>query len=146
MTPSFDLIPIKVKNGFVIGCVYVRMVRAGIRTYYNIYDFKKKVNVMLNVFYRNSAIAIAEAYNVDSDHVDKLKSLEEEYSKHYMEMTHFRYLYQKTKDEDKKNVYETRFDGYQTNCIEIRNKIDQFITNPANNFQCATVINKANED
>ena len=85
MTPSFDLIPIKVKNGFVIGCVYVRMVRAGIRTYYNIYDFKKKVNVMLNVFYRNSAIAIAEAYNVDSDHVDQLKSLEEEYSKHYME-------------------------------------------------------------
>ncbi len=98
MTPSFDLIPIKVKNGFVVGCVYVRMVRAGIRTYYNIYDFKKKRNVMLNVFYRNSAIAIAEAYNIDSNHVDKLKLLEEEYSNNYIEMTHFRYLYHKTKD------------------------------------------------
>ena len=146
MTPSFDLIPIKVKNGFVVGCVYVRMVRAGIRTYYNIYDFKKKRNVMLNVFYRNSAIAIAEAYNIDSNHVDKLKLLEEEYSNNYIEMTHFRYLYHKTKDLDKKNVYETRFDGYQSKCIGIRNKIDNFICDPANNFQCAEVINKANED
>ena len=146
MTPSFDLIPIKVKNGFVVGCVYVRMVRAGVRTYYNIYDFKKKRNVMLNVFYRNSAIAIAEAYNIDSNHVDKLKLLEEEYSNNYIEMTHFRYLYHKTKDLDKKNVYETRFDRYQSKCIGIRNKIDNFICDPANNFQCAEVINKANED
>ena len=98
MTSSFDLVPIKVKNGFVVGRVYVRMVRAGIRTYYNIYDYKKKLNVMLNVYYRNSAFAIAEAYNLDSRHVDKLKLLEEEYSKNYIEMTYFRYLYQKTKD------------------------------------------------
>ena len=55
MTPTFDLVPIKVKNGFVVGRVYVRMVRSGIRTYYNIYDFKRKCNVMLNVFYKNSA-------------------------------------------------------------------------------------------
>ena len=92
MTPSFDLVPIKVKNGFVVGRVYVRMVRAGIRTYYNIFDYKKKLNVMLNVFYKNSAIAIAEAHNLDSEHLNKLKLFEEEYSNNYIEMTHFRYL------------------------------------------------------
>ena len=146
MTPSFDLVPIKVKNGFVVGRVYVRMVRAGIRTYYNIYDFKKKTNVMLNVFYKNSAIAIAEAHNLDSDNIDTLKLMEEEYSKNYIEMTHFRYLYQTTQDDNKKQVYETRFDDYQQRCIDIRNKIDQFICNPSNKFQWAEVINKANED
>ena len=101
MSPSFDLVPIKVKNGFVVGRVYVRMVRSGIRTHYNIYDFKKKHNVMLNVFYRNSAIAIAEAYNVDSSTIDHLKYMEEEYSQNYMEMTYFRYMYNKTQDQDK---------------------------------------------
>ncbi len=146
MTPSFDLVPIKVKNGFVVGRVYVRMVRAGIRTYYNIFDYKKKLNVMLNVFYRNSAIAIAEAHNLDSEHLNKLKLFEEEYSNNYIEMTHFRYLYNRTRDETKKSIYETRFDGYQSKCISIRNKIDKFILDPANNFQCARVINKANED
>ena len=89
MTASFDLVPIKVKNGFVVGRVYVRMVRAGIRTYYNIYDFKNKINVMLNVFYKNSAIAIAEAHNLDSNNIDHLKLMEEDYSKNYIEMTHF---------------------------------------------------------
>ena len=146
MTPSFDLVPIKVKNGFVVGRVYVRMVRAGIRTYYNIYDFKKKLNVMLNVFYKNSAIAIAEAHNLDSDNINQLKLMEEDYIKNYIEMTNFRYLYHKTQDVDKKQVYETRFDDYQQKCIDIRNKIDEFICNPANKFQCAEVINKANED
>ena len=61
-------------------------------------------------------------------------------------MTHFRYLYHKTQDEDKKQVYETRFDDYQQKCISIRNKIDHFICDPTNKFQCAEVINKANED
>tara|TARA_A100001015_G_C14510874_1_gene526559 strand:+ start:140 stop:580 length:441 start_codon:yes stop_codon:yes gene_type:complete len=143
---SFDLVPIKVKNGFVVGRVYVRMVRAGIRTYYNIYDFKKKTNVMLNVFYRNSAIAIAESYNIDSPTIEQLKYMEEQYSQNYIEMTHFRYLYNKTQDNDKKQVFETRFDDYQSKCIELRNKIDEFICNPSNKFQCAEVINKANED
>ena len=101
---SFDLVPIKVKNGFVVGKVYVRMVRAGIRTYYNIYDFKKKKNVMLNVFYRNSAIAIAEAHNIKSPLIEDLKRMEEEYSGHYVEMTYFRYLYQKTKHDQKKRT------------------------------------------
>ena len=146
MTPSFDLVPIKVKNGFVVGRVYVRMVRAGIRTYYNIYDYKKKKNVMLNVFYKNSAIAIAEAHNLDSNNINRLKYMEEEYSNNYIEMTHFRYLYHRTQDDDKKQVYETRFDDYQQRCISIRNKIDNFICDPANKFQCAEVINKANED
>ncbi len=146
MTPSFDLVPIKVKNGFVVGRVYVRMVRAGIRTYYNIYDYKKKKNVMLNVFYKNSAIAIAEAHNLDSNNINQLKYMEEEYSNNYIEMTHFRYLYHRTQDDDKKQVYETRFDDYQQRCISIRNKIDNFICDPANKFQCAEVINKANED
>ena len=146
MTPTFDLVPIKVKNGFVVGRVYVRMVRSGIRTYYNIYDFKRKCNVMLNVFYKNSAIAIAEAYNIDSKHLNQLKLLEEEYSKNYIEMTYFRYLYHKTQDAEKQGIYETRFDGYQTKCIDIRNKIDKFIQDPANKFQCAIIINKANED
>ena len=146
MTASFDLAPIKVKNGFVVGRVYVRMVRAGIRTYYNIYDFKNKINVMLNVFYKNSAIAIAEAHNLDSNNIDHLKLMEEDYSKNYIEMTHFRYLYHKTQDKDKKEVYETRFDDYQQKCIKLRNKIDDFISDPMNKFQCAEVINKANED
>tara|TARA_Y100001972_G_scaffold117397_1_gene156357 strand:- start:325 stop:765 length:441 start_codon:yes stop_codon:yes gene_type:complete len=146
VTPSFDLVPIKVKNGFVVGRVYVRMVRAGIRTYYNIYDYKKKKNVMLNVFYKNSAIAIAEAHNLDSNNINQLKYMEEEYSNNYIEMTHFRYLYHRTQDDDKKQVYETRFDDYQQRCISIRNKIDNFICDPANKFQCAEVINKANED
>jgi hypothetical protein len=138
---SFDLVPIKVKNGFVVGRVYVRMVRAGIRTYYNIYDFKQKRNVMLNVFYRNSAIAIAEAYNIDSSTLNHLKYMEEQYSQNYIEMTHFRYMYSKTQDEDKKQVYETRFYDYQTKCINIRDKIDEFICDPMNKFQCAEVIN-----
>ena len=141
MTPSFDLVPIKVKNGFVVGCVYVRMVRAGIRTYYNIYDFKRKRNVMLNVFYRNSAIAIAEAHNVDSHHIYQLKYMEEQYSQNYIEMTHFRYMYNKTQDDIKKQVYETRFDHYQSICIDLRDKIDDFICDPVNKFQCAEVIN-----
>ena len=141
MTPSFDLVPIKVKNGFVVGRVYVRMVRAGIRTHYNIYDFKRKRNVMLNVFYRNSAIAIAEAYNVDSHTIDHLKYMEEQYSHNYIEMTYFRYMFSKTQDESKKQVYETRFDHYQSMCIDIRDKIDQFICDPVNKFQCAEVIN-----
>ena len=141
MNASFDLVPIKVKNGFVVGRVYVRMVRAGIRTYYNIYDFKQKRNVMLNVFYRNSAIAIAEAYNIDSSTLNHLKYMEEQYSQNYIEMTHFRYMYSKTQDEDKKQVYETRFDDYQTKCINIRDKIDEFICDPMNKFQCAEVIN-----
>lgn len=141
MSPSFDLVPIKVKNGFVVGRVYVRMVRSGIRTHYNIYDFKRKRNVMLNVFYRNSAIAIAEAYNVDSSAINHLKYMEEEYSQNYMEMTYFRYMYNKTQDQDKKQVYETRFDDYQSKCITLRDKIDEFICNPVNKFQCAEVIN-----
>jgi len=141
VSPSFDLVPIKVKNGFVVGRVYVRMVRSGIRTHYNIYDFKRKRNVMLNVFYRNSAIAIAEAYNVDSSAINHLKYMEEEYSQNYMEMTYFRYMYNKTQDQDKKQVYETRFDDYQSKCITLRDKIDEFICNPVNKFQCAEVIN-----
>ena len=141
MSPSFDLVPIKVKNGFVVGRVYVRMVRSGIRTHYNIYDFKRKRNVMLNVFYRNSAIAIAEAYNVDSSAINHLKYMEEEYSQNYMEMTYFRYMYNKTQDQDKRQVYETRFDDYQSKCINLRDKIDEFICNPVNKFQCAEVIN-----
>ena len=64
----------------------------------------------------------------------------------YIEMTHFRYLYHKTHDVDKKQVYETRFDDYQQKCIGMRNKIDNFICDPTNKFQCAEVINKANED
>ena len=119
----------------------MRMVRSGIRTHYNIYDFKRKRNVMLNVFYRNSAIAIAEAYNVDSSTINHLKYMEEEYSKNYMEMTYFRYMYNKTQDQDKKQVYETRFDDYQSKCITLRDKIDEFICNPVNKFQCAEVIN-----
>ena len=119
----------------------MRMVRSGIRTHYNIYDFKRKRNVMLNVFYRNSAIAIAEAYNVDSSAINHLKYMEEEYSKNYMEMTYFRYMYNKTQDQDKKQVYETRFDDYQSKCITLRDKIDEFICNPVNKFQCAEVIN-----
>ena len=119
----------------------MRMVRSGIRTHYNIYDFKRKRNVMLNVFYRNSAIAIAEAYNVDSSAINHLKYMEEEYSQNYMEMTYFRYMYNKTQDQDKKQVYETRFDDYQSKCINLRDKIDEFICNPVNKFQCAEVIN-----
>jgi len=138
---SFDLVPIKVKNGFVVGKVYVRMVRAGIRTYYNIYDFKKKKNVMLNVFYRNSAIAIAEAHNIKSPLIEDLKRMEEEYSGHYVEMTYFRYLYQKTKHDQKKELYSMKFDEHQTKCIAIRNKIDTFILDARNNFQCSKVIN-----
>jgi len=138
---SFDLVPIKVKNGFVVGKVYVRMVRAGIRTYYNIYDFKKKKNVMLNVFYKNSAIAIAEAHNTKSHLIDDLKRMEEEYSGHYVEMTYFRYLYQKTKDNQKKELYSIRFDEHQSKCVTIRNKIDTFILDPSNKFQYAKVIN-----
>ena len=96
---------------------------------------------MLNVFYRNSAIAIAEAYNVDSSTIDHLKYMEEQYSQNYMEMTYFRYMYNKTQDRDKKQVYETRFDDYQRKCINLRDKIDEFICNPVNKFQCAEVIN-----
>ena len=141
MPLSFDLVPIKVKNGFVVGKVYVRMVRAGIRTYYNIYDYRAKKNVMLNVFYKNSAVAIAEAHNKKSELINELKKMEEEYSNNYIEMTHFRYLHGKTQDLGKKAVYETRFDNYQQRCISIRNKIDDFICNPTNNFQCSEVIN-----
>ena len=96
---------------------------------------------MLNVFYRNSAIAIAEAYNVDSSAIDHLKYMEEQYSQNYMEMTYFRYMHNKTQDQDKKQVYETRFDDYQMKCIDLRDKIDEFICNPVNKFQCAEVIN-----
>ena len=96
---------------------------------------------MLNVFYRNSAIAIAEAYNVDSSTIDQLKYMEEQYSQNYIEMTYFRYMYNKTQDDAKKQVYETRFDGYQSKCINLRDKIDEFICDPANKFQCAEVIN-----
>jgi hypothetical protein len=67
--------------------------------------------------------------------------MEEQYSQNYIEMTHFRYMYSKTQDEDKKQVYETRFDDYQTKCINIRDKIDEFICDPMNKFQCAEVIN-----
>ena len=63
---------------------------------------------MLNVFYRNSAIAIAEAYNVDSSTIDQLKYMEEQYSQNYIDMTYFRYMYNKTQDDAKKQVYETR--------------------------------------
>ena len=141
MPLSFDLVPIKVKNGFVVGKVYVRMVRAGIRTYYNIYDYRAKKNVMLNVFYKNSAIAIAEAHNTKSNLIDNLKLMEEEYSTHYIEMTYFRYLYQKTKDNQKKELYSIRFDEHQSKCVTIRNKIDAFILDPSNKFQYAKVIN-----
>jgi hypothetical protein len=138
---SFDLVPIKVKNGFVVGKVYVRMVRAGIRTFYNIYDFKAKQNVMLNVFYKNSAIAIAEAHNTKSHLIEDIKRMEEEYSHHYVEMTYFKYLYQKAKDKQKKELYSMRFGEQQHKCIRIRDKIDAFILNPNNKFQCAQVIN-----
>ena len=96
---------------------------------------------MLNVFYRNSAIAIAEAYNVDSSAINHLKYMEEEYSQNYMEMNNDRSMYNKTQDQDKKQVYETRFDDYQSKCINLRDKIDEFICNPMNKFQCAEVIN-----
>ena len=67
--------------------------------------------------------------------------MEEDYSTQYIEMTHFRYLYSKTQDQDKKTVYETRFDESQQKCIQIRDQIDMFICNTSNNFQCAEVIN-----
>ena len=129
MNASFDLVPIKVKNGFVVGRVYVRMVRAGIRTYYNIYDYKSKKNIMLNVCYKNSAIAIAETHNTKSPLINKLIEMEEDYSHNYIEMTYFKYLYNKTDDTNKKQVYETRFDNYQTKCIELRQIIDVYNSN-----------------
>ena len=135
---SFELVPIKVKNGFVVGRVYVRMVRAGIRTFYNIYDYKSKQNVMLNVCYKNSAIAIAETYITKSKLIDQLKTLEEEYSHNYMEMTYFKYMFNKTNDVNKQQVYETRFDQYQTKCIEQRQHIDQLIIQ--NNLYCSKII------
>jgi len=138
VTPSFDLVPIKVKNGFVVGCVYVRMVRAGIRTYYNIYDYKSKKNIMLNVCYKNSAIAIAETHNTKSPLINKLIEMEEDYSHNYIEMTYFKYLYNKTDDVNKKQVYETRFDNYQTKCIELRQIIDNCIM--INGLHCAKII------
>ena len=138
MNASFDLVPIKVKNGFVVGRVYVRMVRAGIRTYYNIYDYKSKKNIMLNVCYKNSAIAIAETHNTKSSLINKLIEMEEDYSHNYIEMTYFKYLYNKTDDANKKQVYETRFDNYQTKCIELRQIIDNCIM--VNGLHCAKII------
>ena len=138
MNASFDLVPIKVKNGFVVGRVYVRMVRAGIRTYYNIYDYKAKKNVMLNVCYKNSAIAIAETHNTKSQLINKLIKMEEDYSHNYIEMTYFKFLYNKTTDENKKLIYETRFDNYQTKCINLRELIDNCIK--LNNLYCAKII------
>ena len=138
MNASFDLVPIKVKNGFVVGRVYVRMVRAGIRTYYNIYDYKSKKNIMLNVCYKNSAIAIAETHNTKSPLINKLIEMEEDYSHNYIEMTYFKYLYNKTDDVNKKQVYETRFDNYQTKCIELRQIIDNCIM--VNDLHCAKII------
>ena len=138
MNASFDLVPIKVKNGFVVGRVYVRMVRAGIRTYYNIYDYKSKKNIMLNVCYKNSAIAIAETHNTKSPLINKLIEMEEDYSHNYIEMTYFKYLYNKTNDVNKKQVYETRFDNYQTKCIELRQIIDNCIM--VNDLHCAKII------
>ena len=138
MNASFDLVPIKVKNGFVVGRVYVRMVRAGIRTYYNIYDYKSKKNIMLNVCYKNSAIAIAETHNTKSPLINKLIEMEEDYSHNYIEMTYFKYLYNKTDDVNKKQVYETRFDNYQTKCIELRQIIDNCII--INSLHCAKII------
>ena len=138
MNASFDLVPIKVKNGFVVGRVYVRMIRAGIRTYYNIYDYKAKKNVMLNVCYKNSAIAIAETHNTKSPLINKLIEMEEDYSHNYIEMTYFKFLYNKTTDENKKQIYETRFDNYQTKCIDLRKLIDNCIQ--INNLYCAKII------
>ena len=138
MNASFDLVPIKVKNGFVVGRVYVRMVRAGIRTYYNIYDYKSKKNIMLNVCYKNSAIAIAETHNTKSPLINQLIEMEEDYSHNYIEMTYFKYLYNKTDDVNKKQVYETRFDNYQTKCIELRQIIDNCIM--VNGLYCAKII------
>ena len=138
MNASFDLVPIKVKNGFVVGRVYVRMVRAGIRTYYNIYDYKSKKNIMLNVCYKNSAIAIAETHNTKSPLINKLIEMEEDYSHNYIEMTYFKYLYNKTDDANKKQVYETRVDNYQTNCIELTQIIDNCIM--VNGLYCAKII------
>tara|TARA_Y100001937_G_scaffold122789_1_gene184543 strand:- start:1842 stop:2267 length:426 start_codon:yes stop_codon:yes gene_type:complete len=135
---SFDLVPIKVKNGFVVGRVYVRMIRAGIRTYYNIYDFKAKKNVMLNVCYKNSAIAIAETHNTKSPLIHKLIEMEEDYSHNYMEMTYFKFLYNKTADQNKKQIYETRFDNYQSKCIDLRQIIDNCIM--INDLYCAKII------
>ncbi len=138
MNASFDLVPIKVKNGFVVGRVYVRMIRAGIRTYYNIYDFKAKKNVMLNVCYKNSAIAIAETHNTKSPLIHKLIEMEEDYSHNYMEMTYFKFLYNKTADQNKKQIYETRFDNYQSKCIDLRQIIDNCIM--INDLYCAKII------
>jgi len=56
-------------------------------------------------------------------------------------MTYFRYLYQKTKHDQKKELYSMKFDEHQTKCIAIRNKIDTFILDARNNFQCSKVIN-----
>ena len=138
MNASFDLVPIKVKNGFVVGRVYLRMIRAGIRTYYNIYDFKAKKNVMLNVCYKNSAIAIAETHNTKSPLIHKLIEMEEDYSHNYMEMTYFKFLYNKTADQNKKQIYETRFDNYQSKCIDLRQIIDNCIM--INDLYCAKII------
>ena len=138
MNASFDLVPIKVKNGFVVGRVYVRMVRAGRITYYNIYDYKSKKNIMLNVCYKNSAIGIAETHNTKSPLINKLIEMEEDYSHNYIEMTYFKYLYNKTDDANKKQVYETRFDNYQTKCIELRQIIDNCIM--VNGLHCAKII------
>tara|TARA_B100000123_G_scaffold61250_1_gene42820 strand:- start:345 stop:698 length:354 start_codon:yes stop_codon:yes gene_type:complete len=114
------------------------MVRAGIRTYYNIYDYKSKKNIMLNVCYKNSAIAIAETHNTKSPLINKLIEMEEDYSHNYIEMTYFKYLYNKTDDVNKKQVYETRFDNYQTKCIELRQIIDNCIM--VNGLYCAKII------
>ena len=93
---------------------------------------------MLNVCYKNSAIAIAETYITKSKLIDQLKTLEEEYSHNYIEMTYFKYMFNKTNDVDKQQIYETRFDQYQTKCIEQRQRIDQLIIQ--NNLHCAKII------
>ena len=47
-------------------------------------------------------------------------------------------MFNKTNDVDKQQIYETRFDQYQTKCIEQRQRIDQLIIQ--NNLHCAKII------
>ena len=70
--------------------------------------------------------------------INKLIEMEEDYSHNYIEMTYFKYLYNKTDDANKKQVYETRFDNYQTKCIELRQIIDNCIM--VNGLHCAKII------
>ena len=114
-------LPIKKGNSIRIGKIAIRQSRLG----YLIFDveYKRQIEVMESL---RGAIAVSRLYmkNKDYSHV---KNLDKQYNKHYMDSMFFRNTLDKTNDDFKKDITETRLEIAETAMYDVANTLERII-------------------